>query len=95
MQHLKFKCDCQECLDGSYKFYDFDVPLPYMFMNRKDFTHAKEYLKSCWYKLNTSKDPRELKIAEVQSFVIISVLAYYVTYPCHQMDESSLEEKET
>lgn len=90
LQYFKFKCDCQECVEGSYKYYEFDVPVPIMSMCRKNYNKAKDFLKSCWHKLNTTKDPKELFTAEEQSFVIMSVLAYYVTYPYHKMDARDL-----
>lgn len=82
-QIYNFKCDCQECLRRSFKYYQVRLKEPHTFISRKDFTKAKEYLKDCWDKLNNSKNPRELVFAEEQSFKIMSVLAFYATYPCH------------
>jgi len=76
--HLhNFQCDCQECINNSFCFKLF-IPVSDI-MNRKDFVTAKRLLKEGWSKLSSRSEQE--KDYEMQNFFILSVLAYYATFP--------------
>ena len=77
-----FICDCQECVDNSFKFYLPRTPFPTMFMNRKDFSKTRDFMIEWWYKLNTSKNEKEIITRECQVVEVMRLLAYYATFPC-------------
>jgi hypothetical protein len=87
MKEFNFQCDCQECLDNSFKLFIPRFPLPYTFMSRADFSIAEQYLKNCWHILNTSENSQELITSELQSYQILGVLAFYATHPMQKINK--------
>ena len=74
---LNFQCDCQECINDSYRFKLFAAAI--LIMNRKNFVKAKKLLTESWQKLNSGS--QENWDYELQTFLILRTLAYYATFP--------------
>jgi hypothetical protein len=76
-QTHNFKCDCQECINNSRSLKWFTPTC--MIISRKSFVKAKELLKESWQKLNSGS--KENYDHELQTFIILTELAYYATFP--------------
>ncbi|KAL7035122.1 hypothetical protein ACKWTF_008235 [Chironomus riparius] len=88
MKQYNFKCDCEECVNNSFKLNMSVTSYPCLFMTRKHFITARDILKSGWNHINFNKNPQKNFDKELMNTLILCTLGYYATFPCENDSHS-------